>query len=235
MKRKSTLVLLTLAATLPAAYCANTFEALRALYQRTDGLNVGGDDFTGALPARDGSGTLSPFIDVDAEPGNAPIDLTGDNHDIAFLFEFFDADGSFSFTENYDDRVQITVTPIAGPLDLTATGPAGPTHSDVGWNVRTYADYNFGSGGWFSAQVYFTEDGGGAQSAGGIGFGYRNGPNTGVDTDFGGIGYASANGQAVFDVDPVTGLSWGATIVPEPSSSVILALGGALLFFRRRR
>jgi hypothetical protein len=75
-----------------------------------------------------------------------------------------------------------------------------------------------------------TEDGGGAQSAGGIGFGYLNAANTGNDGDFGGIGYG-----AVFDTDPATGLSWGSSIIPEPSSSLIAALGGMLLFLRRRR
>jgi hypothetical protein len=31
------------------------------------------------------------------------------------------------------------------------------------------------------------------------------------------------------------GLDWGSAIIPEPSSSLIAALGGMLLFLRRRR
>ncbi|WP_300425351.1 glucokinase, partial [uncultured Hyphomonas sp.] len=38
--------------------------------------------------------------------------LAGDNFDLAFPFQFYDGDGQFSFTENFDDRVEITITPI---------------------------------------------------------------------------------------------------------------------------
>lgn len=154
------------------------------LYKRTDGLSVAGDDFTGALP--DNTDQAAPFgtlddpgssiiteINVDREPGFGGVDLTGDNHDLAFTFQFHDADGVFSFTENYDDRVQIVITPITGPNNLTSTG-AAQTHSDVAWDVRTFANYDFGAGGWFNADVHMTEDGGGAQSAADIGFGYFN-------------------------------------------------------------
>ncbi len=73
-----------------------------------------------------------------------------------------------------------------------------------------------------------SEDSGGAQSAGGLGFGYSN-TVSGNEADFGGIGYG-----AVFDTD-AGGLNWGSAIVPEPSSSLIAALSGMLLFLRRRR
>ncbi|MEO1834786.1 MAG: hypothetical protein ABGZ49_04765, partial [Akkermansiaceae bacterium] len=162
------------------------------LYKRTDGLNVGdpNDQFTGALP--ENTDTALPFgvlddpdssiitqINVDTE-GGAPahgIDLIGDNFDLAFTFQLYDSDGQFSFTENFDDRVQVTITPIVSATDLTATG-GSMVHSDVAWNVRTFGDYNFASGGWFDAQVLMTEDGGGAQSAGGIGFGFSNAAST---------------------------------------------------------
>ena len=180
----------------------------KVLFKRTDGLNVGGDDFTGDLP--DNTDQAAPFgtlddpdssiieqIHVETE-GGAPahgISLAGDNFDLAFVWQFFDDDGLFSFTENFDDRVQIVITPISGPTNLTATG-ATQTHSDVAWNVRTYANYDFGAGGWFNADVHMTEDGGGAQSAGGIGFGYAN-SNTSIEGDF-----ALVGGGAVFDQDP---------------------------------
>ena len=111
----------------------------------------------------------------------------------------------------------------------TPTGAAGPTHQDTVWNVRTYADYSFGSGGWFAAEVVMTEDGGGAQSAGGLGFGFSNAASTGTEGDYAGIGYG-----AVFDTDPASGLSFGSA-VPEPSSVMSLALGCGLLLFGRRR
>ena len=142
------------------------------LYRRTDGLNVGGDDFTGALPENvdlDGDGVLDDpdsfiieWIDVDREPGNGGIDLSGDNHDLAFTFQFYDADGAFSFTENYDDRVQVdrhSDCRFHRP-DRRPPRPV-PTHQNTGWNARTNAVYDFGEGGWFDATIIMTEDGGG--------------------------------------------------------------------------
>ncbi|NIP92359.1 MAG: hypothetical protein GWO24_02330 [Akkermansiaceae bacterium] len=158
----------------------------KILYKRTDGLTArdGTDDFTGGLP--ENTDQVAPFgtlddpgssiitaINVDREPGGGGIDLTGDDHDLAFTFQFHDADGVFSFTENYDDRVQIVITPITGPNDLTSTETAR-THADLLWNFRTYASFDFGAGGWFNADIHLTEDGGGAQSAADVGLGYSN-------------------------------------------------------------
>ena len=180
------------------------------LYKRTDGLNVGGDDFTGDLPVNedklaplgeldDPGSTIITELNVDAEPGLAPISLIGDNFDLAFTFQFYDADGRFSFTENFDDRVQIVITPVVGARYPIATD-AAQTHSDLAWNVRTFADFDFTWGGWFDAQIHMSEDGGGAQSAGGIGFGYSSAATTGNVADYGLIG---APGGAIFDVDDV--------------------------------
>ena len=194
----------------------------RVLYRRTDGLNVGGDDFTGALPENidqeapfgeldDPSSFILEGIDVDREPGGLGTDLLGDNHDIAYVFQFYDSDGIFAFTENYDDRVKIVATPIAGATNLNPTGDPSQ-HTDVGWNTRTFANFDFGGGGWFNVDIWLTEDGGGAQSAGDIGFGYYN--DTSFNTaDFGGVGYTSVFGissgaPAEFDTDGF-GLSWG--------------------------
>ena len=102
----------------------------RVLYRRTDGLNVGGDDFTGALPENvdqeapfgeldDPNSSLITAIDIDREPGNGGIDLLGDNYDLAFIFQFYDDDGVFAFTENFDDRVKVVATPITGSTNLT--------------------------------------------------------------------------------------------------------------------
>ncbi|MAF22909.1 MAG: hypothetical protein CMP26_09965, partial [Roseibacillus sp.] len=190
----------------------------RVLYRRTDNA---GPDFSGALPGNvdlqapfgeiDDGSIISPFIDVDREPGSAPITLGGDNFDLAFVMQFYDEDGVFSFTENFDDKVKVVATPIAGSNDLTETG-ASQEHSNGSWNTRTYGNYDFGAGGWFNANIWMTEGGGGAQSAADIGFGYFNGTSVTV-TDFGGIGYtpsfgASSGAPAVFDTD-ANGESWG--------------------------
>jgi len=239
MKTKTLLTLVTVGAMAAPMYAALTHVPNQALALRTDGLNVGdpNDQFTGAIPSNDGTGTLISSINVNSHAlGRAAgIELEGqggypsaDNFDWAFTFQFHDADGAFSFTENFDDRVQVNITPIVSAINLASTGAAGPTHQDTSWNTRTYADYDFGGGGWFHAEVLMTEDGGGAQSAGGIGFGYSNAASTGTEGDYGLIGDG-----AVFDVDG--GLSWGSAIIPEPSSSLIAALGGMLLFLRRRR
>ncbi|MCH2065193.1 MAG: hypothetical protein MK194_15880, partial [Roseibacillus sp.] len=151
------------------------------------------------------------------EPGNGGIDLTGDNYDLAFIFQFYDDDGIFAFTENFDDRVKVVATPITGSTNLTATG-ASAEHSDVGWNARTYGNFDFGAGGWFNVDIWLTEDGGGAQSAADIGFGYFNGASSNT-ADFGGVGYTGAFGvssgaPAVFDTDG-NGESWGVYIQTE--------------------
>ncbi len=251
MKLKALLPLVPLS--LASALAAGIWTPNQALYLRTDGLNVGGDEFTGETPSNDLSviatgvsavsaggvgGVLTDAgIDVDREPGSGVFDLSGDNHDIVVTFQFYDSDGSFSFTENYDDRVQVNITPITSNTDLTATGAAGPTHSDGGWNARTNAVYNFGAGGWFNAHVVFTEDGGGAQSAADIGFGFNATGASANAGDFGGIGYVpgfgASAGQAVFDTDG-NGNDWGSLLVPEPSS-LLLSLGGLFVLFRRRR
>ena len=215
----------------PLLLAQHTPESL--LYRRTDGLNVGGDDFTGAQPDNvdqeapfgeldDPNSSLITALDVDLEPGNGGIDLLGDNYDLAFIFQFYDADGVFAFTENFDDRVKVVATPITGSTNLTATG-ASAEHTDVGWNARTYANFDFGGGGWFNVDIWLTEDGGGAQSAADIGFGYFNGTSTNT-ADFGGVGYAGAFGvssgaPAVFDTDG-NGESWGVYIQTEQAEEV---------------
>ncbi|MCH2330938.1 MAG: thrombospondin type 3 repeat-containing protein [Roseibacillus sp.] len=128
------------------------------------------------------------------------------------MFQFYDEDGIFAFTENYDDRVKIVATPISGATDLSSQG-SDQQHTDVAWNIRTYANFDFGAGGWFNVDIWLTEDGGGAQSAADIGFGYYNDFSTNT-ADFGGIGYASVFGissgvPAEFDIDDA-GQSWGA-------------------------
>ena len=193
----------------------------KVLYRKTNNLPAA--DFTGALPENDDQ--LPPLgdpddpesfliegIDVDREPGGLGTDLLGDNHDIAYVFQFYDEDGIFAFTENYDDRVKIVATPISGATDLSSQGN-DQQHTDVAWNVRTYANFDFGAGGWFNVDIWLTEDGGGAQSAADIGFGYYNDFSTNT-ADFGGIGYASVFGissgvPAEFDIDDA-GQSWGA-------------------------
>ena len=202
----------------PALLAQHTPE--RLLYRRTD--NLPGADFTGALP--DNTDQAAPFgdpddpgsflleaINVDQEPGSGGVDLTGDNHDLAFIFQFYDTDGVFAFTENYDDRVKIVTTPISGSTNLDARGAAAQ-HSDLAWNTRSFANFDFGEGGWFDVQIWFSEDGGGAQSAADIGFGYYNDFSTNT-ANFGGVGYASNFGissgaAAVFDTDD-NGQSWG--------------------------
>ncbi|MFP6856866.1 MAG: hypothetical protein VCA73_06320, partial [Roseibacillus sp.] len=153
----------------PLAMAEESHSPGSILFKRTDGLNVGdptNDQFTGALPENidleeplgeldNADSSIITQINVETE-GVAPthgIDLSGDNFDLAFTFQFYDGDGQFSFTENFDDRVQVNITPIVGATDLTASGAGGPQHQDTSWNTRTYADYNFASGGWFHAEV----------------------------------------------------------------------------------
>ncbi|MBB23239.1 MAG: hypothetical protein CMN04_10225, partial [Roseibacillus sp.] len=192
----------------------------RVLYRRTS--DIPGNDFGGALPGNvdlqapfgelDDGSTLVTNINIDREGEvGAGLSLAGDNFDLVFVMQFYDDDGVFSFTENFDDRVKVVATPIAGSTDLTETG-ASQEHSNTGWNARTYGNYDFGAGGWFNANIWLTEDGGGAQSAADIGFGYFNGTSTNT-ADFGGIGYAgtfgvSSGAPAAFDTD-ANGESWG--------------------------
>ncbi|MFM1560677.1 MAG: lamin tail domain-containing protein, partial [Roseibacillus sp.] len=196
---------------------------------RTD--NLPGADFTGDIPSSediapadgqpdDGSSFLSA-LNVDSEALGAAngINLGGDNFDWAFTFQFYDNDGTFSFTENFDDRVRIDIDRIVSNTDGTVVDD-GPVHVDVGWNVRTFANYVFGSGGWFHATIQLVEDGGGAQSAGGIGIGYRNAASTGNASNFGGIGYG-----AVFDSDPASGDSWGTMLAGGGGAIVSLNHG----------
>jgi hypothetical protein len=168
----------------------------------------------------DGQTGVYSSINVDAE-GSASLDLTGDDFDWALRFQMYDADGVFGFTENFDDSVQVSVTPILSNTDLASRGDAGPTHTDAdsasSWNTRTFGNYDFSDGvggGWFDVTVELDEKGGGAQSADGIGFGFFNGTST-FDTDFQGIGYASVNGQAAFDTDPVSGASFGVFTISQ--------------------
>ncbi|MFM1559913.1 MAG: lamin tail domain-containing protein [Roseibacillus sp.] len=192
---------------------------------RTDGLNTPGDDFSGDIPSAedtnpadgqpdDGSSYLTQFnVDSEALGANNGISLAGDNFDWAFKFQFYDNDGTFSFTENFDDRVRIDVDKIVSNADATVLDD-GPVHTDLGWNVRTFTTYNFGSGGWFDATIHLVEDGGGAQSAGGLGFGYRNAASTGNEGDFGGIGYGAS-----FDTDSA-GNSFGTMLTGGQGSIV---------------
>ena len=91
-------------------------------------------------------------------------------------------------------------------------------------------------GGWFDVTVELDEKGGGAQSAGGIGFGFFNGAST-TDTDFQGIGYESGNGQATFDTDATSGNSFGVltSTVPEPTTPILGLIGVLGLALRRRK
>ena len=193
----------------------------RLLYRRTD--NIPSDNFGGALPSN--TDLVAPFgvpdnvatslvttINLDSEVAPGPgINLFGDDFDLAFTFQFYDADGAFAFTENFDDYVRIVVRPIVSEKDLTPSG-LPKEHTDFGWNSRTYANFDFGAGGWFGAQIWFTEDRGGAGGTGDLAFGYANSSSASL-RDFGGIGYArisslSRGSEAVFDQSP-SGKRWG--------------------------
>jgi len=203
----------------PLAMAEESHSPGSILFKRTDDLNVAGDDFTGALPENtdtelplgeldDPNSSIITQINVDTEDAGAAngINLAEDNFDLAFTFQFYDGDGQFSFTENFDDRVQVNITPIVSASNLASTGANGPTHQDTRWNTRTYADYDFGVAGWFHAEIILTEDAGGALSAGGIGFGYSNAASTGTEGD-----YALIGNGATFDVD-VNGQSFGSSL-----------------------
>ncbi|MDG2125524.1 MAG: lamin tail domain-containing protein, partial [Verrucomicrobiales bacterium] len=201
-----------------AAWSREAWVEGAALGLRTD--NLLGADFTGEIPGPNDS--LITALNVDSEAlGNANgIDLSGDNFDWVFTFSFYDADGKFSFTENFDDKVLLDIDKVVSNTDSTVVGDGTP-HSDSGWNARTFANFDFASSGWFSATLYLTEDGGGAQSAGGIGIGYSNAPSTSQESQYGGIGYDPSGGSqnpAVFDLDTSTGNRFG-TLLSDGSSN----------------
>ena len=210
--------------------------------------NTVGFVFDGALPSYadadadgvidDGRTSFYSSINVDSE-GSASLDLAGDDFDYALRFQMYDADGVFGFTENFDDSARVSVTPILSNTDLASRGAASTLIDDAdsgsSWNTRTFGNYDFAGGGWFDVSVELDEKGGGAQSAGGIGFGFFNGNST-LDTDFKGIGYASANGQAEFDVAG-NGASFGVltSTVPEPTTPILGLIGVLGLALRRRK
>ncbi len=143
----------------PLAMAEESHTPGSILFKRTDGLNVAGDDFTGALPENidtelpfgeldDPNSSIITQINVDTEDAGAAngINLAEDNFDLAFTFPLYDSAGQFFFTEKFEDRVQVTNTPIVRATDLTATGES-IVKSDVAWNVPTFGVYNFASVG----------------------------------------------------------------------------------------
>ena len=105
------LTMATIGAMAAPMYAATTHVPNMVLGQRTDGLNVGGDDFTGAIPANDGTGTLLASINVDTEAAGlaSGVDLSGDNHDWAFTFHYSYTEDAFSFRETDTDPVQCII------------------------------------------------------------------------------------------------------------------------------
>ena len=134
-------------------------------------------------------------------------------------FQFYDADGRFEFTENFDDGVHISVN-------------GNHIHNDRGWNVRTNAvwdDDDQQGGGWYDIVVHGLEDGGGAASAGGIAFGVSNT-----------IGAPEGDFQALipgYSGDAENGVSYRAVLdtIPEPTSVTLALIGLCGLAFGRRR
>ncbi len=207
-----------------------------------DGAPASSVDADGNGVIDDGQTGFYSSINVDSE-GSASLDLNGDDFDWAMRFQMYDADGVFAFTENFDDSARVSVTPILSNTNLGSRGSASTLIDDAdsgsSWNTRTFGNYDFSDGvggGWFDVTVELDEAGGGAQSAGGIGFGFFNGAST-TDTDFQGIGYASANGQATFDTDATSGNSFGVLTsnVPEPTTPILGLIGVLGLALRRRK
>jgi hypothetical protein len=203
-----------------------------------DGAPASSVDADGNGVIDDGQTGFYSSINVDSE-GSASLDLNGDDFDWAMRFQMYDADGVFAFTENFDDSARVSVTPILSNTNLGSRGAASTLIDDAdsgsSWNTRTFGNYDFAGGGWFDVTVELDEKGGGAQSAGGIGFGFFNGNST-LDTDFQGIGYESANGQATFDVAG-NGASFGVltSTVPEPTTPILGLIGVLGLALRRRK
>lgn len=190
------------------------------LAQRTDGLKLPGvDDFAGRVPRPDdldpADGKLDDGsiqvtrLDADstASAWTAGIVLgsTSQDYDWAFTFQFYDADGVFSFTENFDDRARIRITPITSSVDLTPTG-AARTHENREPARRTYSTFTFPGGGWFAAEIKLSQDRDAVGSPSGPAIGFLKTASTFNPADFGGIGYG-----AVFDTD-TNGESWGSMV-----------------------
>jgi hypothetical protein len=207
-----------------------------------DGAPASTLDANGDGVIDDGQTGFYSSINVDSE-GSASLDLNGDDFDWALRFQMYDADGVFGFTENFDDSARVSVTPILSNTNLGSRGAASTLIDDAdsgsSWNTRTFGNYDFADsvgGGWFDVTVELDEKGGGAQSAGGIGFGFLNGTST-FGPDFQGIGYEATNGQATFDTDASTGASFGVLTsnVPEPTTPILGLIGVLGLALRRRK
>lgn len=144
-------------------------------------------------------------------------------------FQIYDADGVFSFTENIDDRVRMSVN-----------NPGGEDHVDGNWNTRTYLQWNDNDGqggGWYDIEIWSIEDGGGAGTAGGLGIGFDP---TGSNVEANFFAIDGANWQG--DVDPATGVGLRAVLlspVPEPASMALWSVIGMLMagfgYFRWQR
>ena len=128
---KKTLITMALAAAAAGAVHAQVFYDSQISYLRTDTTT----DFGGAVPTSINGGVRISELRVEPSTGagfdpnganSAGINLTGDDFDSVFTFRFFDADGTFSFTENFDDKARVDVTPISGPLG----SPTGAACSD---------------------------------------------------------------------------------------------------------
>ena len=139
-----------------------------------------------------------------------------DNIIAAYEFQVYDADGTFQFTEDIDDRVHISIDGVV-------------MHTDTGWNTRTSPVFNT-TPGWHDIGVYLVEDGGGAGQVGAPGFAFDH---TATNTFF------QINGLSwQGDIDPISGVGLRARLngVPEPSVILLGAMGlAAGLGIRRRR
>ncbi len=114
-----------------------------------------------------------------------------DNIVANYTFQVYDEDGVFGFTENVDDRVNITVN-------------GNNFHTDTVWNARTnpiWDDEDGQGGGWYTVEVHLAEDGGGAGEASAPGFGFNNNPQDPDFTDVPPNGWTKDNGSTPNDPD----------------------------------
>lgn len=120
--------------------------------------------------------------------------------------------------------------------DMSTTFAAGGTLTDTSYSTKGSAGFagltgaNFGAGTYFT-QITITEDATGKKWTSGIGsFTIADGQTSGITVNF--TSGANMGGSSLIGSTAYTG---GGSGVPEPTSGLLLLVGGAMLALRRKQ